>query len=200
MFTAIPLPNLPQIPQDLLNYKFEDLVDYEFKCPCEYPDQQYQKEREVTHNGEIKSAGKYRRMSLEPKPFWSSGPDLEQWLKENIIDDWRDVGISFNDGPLLAPHLDRTRLYTLQYLIDAGGENVQTVFYDVKSNQADFVTHYMHINNYDDLEPIEQFVFKPGEWWLIYGQTYHSVVNIEGTRNAVQIGFLKNPYDKLKDK
>ncbi len=180
MYTAIYLKKLPKIPKDIINYSLDmDNFFYGGKPS-----------RILTKNKKNFSAGLNRRQELNK--------ELENWLRKNIICDWQDAGYSRTTGPCHGPHIDRARFFTLQYVIDPGGQNVSTVFYRAKTQKLDIEPGWFYINNYDEIEPIEHQFIPKDVWVLINARNHiHSVENIEGVRVSVQIGLMKDPMEDI---
>ena len=179
MYTCIHLRRLPKIPSELLDYQI-DTDAYITSLSG----------RSVTKNNEIYSAGVYAGQHV--------GTELESWIKKHIIAEWTNLGYSKISPPCLGPHLDRTRFYTLQYIIDTGGSEVSTVFYRARSENLQMETGKgLYFNDYSQLEPFEAFYAQSGEWYLINGRQIHSVENIQSTRVAVQIGLMRDPIEEF---
>lgn len=180
MYTALYLNNLPSIPDHLIKYSLDMDQFFYGGNPA----------RVLKKDGKEITAGLNRRHDLNP--------ELEKWLRENIISDWHDAGYSRTTGPCHGPHVDRSRFFTLQYVIDPGGPNVATVFYRAKTQKLDMEPGWFYINNYDQIEPIEHQFIPPGVWVLINARNHiHSVENIESTRVSIQIGLMKDPVDEI---
>jgi hypothetical protein len=174
------LDQLPPVPDELLDYDF-DLEDYFFGIP---------ERRICTKNGVDFPAGLHRRQDINE--------DLAKWLKDNIIPDWYSAGFGRDVAPCNGPHVDRSARYKLLYLIEPGGNNVETVFWEPKNNKCSFTVNTMFFNNYDDLEKVETYVLKPKQWVILYGSYgIHSVENIESTRVTLQLGLQKDPYSNF---
>lgn len=172
------LDHLPPVPEELLTYDF-DLDDYFFGNSVN---------RICVKNGNEFIAGKHRRQDINQ--------ELRYWLKQNIISNWHSVGYGRDISPCNGPHVDRSARYKLLYLIDPGGDQVETVFWEPMSNECSFTTDTMFFNNYDDLERVDTFVLKPKQWIILYGNYHiHSVENIQGTRVTLQLGLQKDPYN-----
>ena len=78
------------------------------------------------------------------------------------------------------PHCDRVRRMAVNYLLTAGGSNVQTVAY--KTGRTDPNLARAQWGRYEDLE-VDYQVCIPEQTWHAYNvQYYHSVENIETTR------------------
>lgn len=179
MYTALYLSHLPAIPKELIKYSL-DMEQFYHGGP---------RGRRLIRNDCEFESGLNRRQELNP--------ELEDWLRKNIITDWNDVGYSRTTPPCHGPHLDRSRFFTLQYVIEPGGENVATVFYRSRNQKLDMDDKFW-INNYDQIEPIDHQFIPPGVWVLINARNHiHSVENISSVRVSVQIGLMKDPVDDV---
>jgi hypothetical protein len=180
MYTCIHLPRLPKIPSELLDYQI-DTDAYVTSLPG----------RTVTKDNQVYSPGVYAGQLVSTA--------LESWIQRHIIAEWREhIVYSKISPPCLGPHLDRTRFYTLQYIIDTGGSEVATVFYRARSENLQMDTGKgLYFNDYSQLEPFDTVYARPGEWYLINGRQIHSVENIQSTRVAVQIGLMRDPIEEF---
>jgi hypothetical protein len=70
---------------------------------------------------------------------------------------------------VLAIHKDINRTIAFNYLIDCGGNNVETCFYDKK------------------LKLIEKIKIEPFKWHKLDVSTFHNVINLERPRIALTI-------------
>lgn len=121
--------------------------------------------------------------------------EFEDWVREYFQQDPKGCGISIFDnvGPALAPHVDASRNFTIQYLLDLGGDNVETVWYkekgkdivrpDLRSNFDPSAT----INSYDRVEEIDRVRLPLHKWGCLHANILHSVENVTGPRLAIQI-------------
>jgi len=126
--------------------------------------------------------------------YWIS-EEFEDWVREHFQQDPKGCGISVFDqvGPSLAPHVDASRNFTVQYLLDCGGDNVETVWYrekgkdivrpDLRSNFDPNAT----INSYDRVEEIDRIKLPLHCWGCLHANILHSVENVERPRIAIQI-------------
>lgn len=126
--------------------------------------------------------------------YWISN-EFEDWVRKHFQQEPNGCGISIFDqvGPALAPHVDASRNFVIQYLLDLGGENVETVWYrekekdllrpDLRSNFDPNVT----IDSYDRVEEIDRIKFPLGKWVCLSANILHSVENVERPRIAIQI-------------
>lgn len=167
--------SLPEVPDHLLDYDFSQ-TDYNISSDIE-----------LTKNGHVFRGGTYLRNPI--------GKELSDWIQNNIIREWGNVGFSCTSSPCMGPHMDRTRFYTLQYVIDTGGPAVDTVFYEANTERLE-IEPRLRFKSYDDLFETARFRATNHSWWLIDGRQIHSVENIQTTRILLQIGLMRNPVEK----
>jgi hypothetical protein len=122
-------------------------------------------------------------------------PQVESWLRENIIADAAKyeiaVSVDDNGAERLFPHTDRAREYTLMYLLQSGGENHRTVFYESKTIKN---IDRMMTFDYNDLVEVDSITVPIKKWTILNAQEIHSVENIPYTRIAIQISIEHNPW------
>ncbi len=172
------LNNLPKIPKSLIQYDFNT---------TSWP---VTSDIELTRKKQTFNAGIYIKNTVSK--------ELEEWCRNNIIKEWGDIGFSCINGPCLGPHMDQYRLYTLQYIIDTGGPEVDTVFYDAAHDKVKMLPRFK-FNCYDDLVATDSYRVTSDTWCLIDGRNIHSVENIKTQRIALQISLMRNPlvYDSF---
>ena len=170
------LYHLPTVPEHLLNPP-QQLEGDDLGLPDRY----------LTRNGEKFHTGRYLRSPLNA--------ELEQWIKTHIVDDWNNIGYGIITAPCHGPHIDFRRMYVLQYVIDTGGPDIQTVYYEPKHNKIE-IDQKWHCNNYDDLIPLPMRTYRipPKVWCLIDAHSgLHSTEGITTRRVSIQISLLKKP-------
>jgi hypothetical protein len=134
----------------------------------------------------FKTAGTHR--------YWIS-EEFENWVREHFQQEPIGCGISIFDqvGPSLAPHVDASRNFVIQYLLDLGGDNVETVWYREKEKdilRPDLRSNFdpeKTINNYSQVEEIDRTRFPSNQWVCLNANILHSVENVERPRIAIQI-------------
>lgn len=128
-------------------------------------------------------------------PFYSMSAELEQWLQENICNDYNDVGIRYAYGSrekhTAGVHTDQTRRYVLQYLVETGSgvlnfwqEAGHDIVRDGRYTPASF----------DQLTLLESFDLPTHQWALLNTNILHSVEGLTGNRISVQISLNYNPF------
>lgn len=184
-YNAVEVPGFPQVPDELIVYDsvFED---YSF-IPSRHTDM-------VLRNGEMVSGRLYSRKDIDRES------ELEHWVKTNIVPQYTHCAVSKYKGPCLGPHMDKSRFYNLQYIYETGGSNVQTVFYEPKTNEAILEFEQLYVTDYNKLDVVEVFKLEPRKWYLINTRSLHSVEDIETMRIALQIGLMKNPIGDFKER
>jgi hypothetical protein len=94
------------------------------------------------------------------------------------------IGLIKNTAPetlaSYCPHTDRIRTVGINYYIEAGGQNVTTVFYDKEDPIDDLVGG--HMATYKDLNKINEQHFNEDIWYMFGTRRFHSVENIERVR------------------
>ena len=129
---------------------------------------------------------------------WSISAELEHWLQNNIQSQWIDVGINQHNivSHVMGPHVDDIKNEIIIYVIDPGGTNVETVWWQQKgfpierpdklpANTDGFFTSH---NNYQDLIELDRVCISPGQWVRMNTLVLHSVENITATRTILKIG------------
>jgi len=131
-----------------------------------------------------------------------ANPELSQWIMDNVSSTYTSAGISFHGTPTpqtVCPHSDRKRKVGLLYVIDPGGPEVDTVFWQE-------VAQPLHREpatvpcSYRDLTEVSRYRLTAGDWALIDTTVIHSVEGLQGLRKTLQIDWLDPtlaPYDKI---
>ena len=79
----------------------------------------------------------------------------------------------------LPPHIDRQRGVAVNYYLEMGGDNIDTVFYDATKNTTAIGAVNYH---YDSVSKLSQYRFQKDQWYAYEVSRCHSVENIETTR------------------
>ena len=90
---------------------------------------------------------------------------LDQWCKENISNEmYYGLQLMTSDVPV---HQDFETQIKINYIIDPGGADVVTSFYDDRSNK------------------LASYCIEPNRWHIFKANTHHGVSNITTTRISV---------------
>ena len=123
--------------------------------------------------------------------------EIRDWVRANIADGFHEVSIrkTIEEGDHNHPHTDRTRNWVLIYLLEAGGDDHRTVFYE----SADQVyTPGQLWPDYEGLTEVASAKLPLNKWAFLSSHHPHSVENIPGCRIAIQVGFWDDPFqDKM---
>jgi len=121
---------------------------------------------------------------------------FRQWVNLNIGLDYGLCGASVTQGTAcrMMPHVDFYRSFILMYVVDLGGDEVDTVWYkqrgDYTAYRPDLKYNWNQdswINDYSQLEEIDR-VRAPARTWMYFnGDILHSVENIVRTRISIQL-------------
>jgi len=95
-----------------------------------------------------------------------------------------------NTISITPPHCDRGRFLACNFILQTGGDDVKTVFYNYERNEDNLQTAINLKEN--DLEPRSSAVFEPNCWYVFNAQQAHGVKNITGSRYLLSILFESN--------
>lgn len=95
------------------------------------------------------------------------------------------VNTNPNQTAFYMPHVDKKRLVSLNYCLDAGGTDVMTSFYKQTGNYSMSGSSC----TYKDVELETTVQFNKPEWYLLDVNRYHSVENIKGKRMHLALSF-----------
>lgn len=101
------------------------------------------------------------------------------WFKDRGEDKYRWALQIVENGTYLVPHTDEGREYAIMYIIETGGNNVETRFYQMLDGKSYAATETIP---YTDLKLKHSQVFEKNCWYKISVQDPHSVENLETTR------------------
>lgn len=112
-----------------------------------------------------------------------------QWARSSITHLAKDIRITFTQPGLerCGPHVDRTRDYTLMYLLKTGGQDHSTVFYREKNQEVLIRERAYHVDDYNCVERIAHVQQTTGHWNLVQARVLHSIENIQDGRISIQI-------------
>jgi hypothetical protein len=137
--------------------------------------------------------------SVESIRFWIS-KEYDDWIIENVQPEVKGCGVNiFERGPLVAPHVDANRNYQIQYLLETGGDSVETAWYQEKGKEVlrPDIRHVFDLDklvlDYNDLVELDRVVFPKHKWVCINTNIIHAVENIESRRMSLQISRQSEP-------
>jgi len=131
------------------------------------------------------------------------GPEFDAWVNQHVDPDpgapgavltpRHGVALYDDHSAFFAPHVDISRDYAMMYILDTGGDQVETSWYRQQG-------HPLHrpdlkalfdldriVTNFDTLEEIDRVCFPTHQWICINGAILHAIENIQSPRVAIQI-------------
>jgi len=96
-------------------------------------------------------------------------PHLNRIQNKRLFVWYQTIDESFNNHIHTDP-----REFGISYIIDTGGENVKTNFYNT------------------DKTLLESHIIEPNKWHMLNGKVFHSVDNIKGKRSGISISLIKD--------
>ena len=135
------------------------------------------------------------------------GKEWETWVKENIIENFHMTGGRYSygeDTTTHGPHSDTvfkdTWTYKLYYLLDPGGPDVKTIFFQEHGQpimRRGTKENICHCDDYSKLDTIDELKFPMGRWVLLNTSVLHGVENVTGTRLNLVVIFNTNDITKV---
>lgn len=127
---------------------------------------------------------------------YSVEDNIHQWVNKNICQDWIEAGIYVihgdqNHGTIL-PHTDQTRALSLLYLLDAGGSDVSTEFWQEKNYSIHREMKTL-TGNYNLLDLLKSVQWPLKTWILLNTNILHSVEQMTAKRVHFQISLASDP-------
>jgi len=123
---------------------------------------------------------------------WTITGQLLHWINQHVTKKYDMCGYAITTGSAdHLPHCDNSGDYKLLYVVDPGGDNVITSFYET----SDDVPCGWRPSNYDSLIEIDRFKAKINSWIIINTRIIHGVSNITGERHLVSLTCFGNPEE-----
>lgn len=172
------LDRLPAIPESLLA-GYQDWVN-----------------NVVKYNGSSYRTGERQGERLQNAHFSRHhiSPELQTWLTENISDQYSDIGVIFTRGHTEhLPHTDGFRDYSINYLLDRGGDSVDTVFYHEQGTDSMIKPRGHWPKDLNLVHEIDRVCIPLRRWILLNTQVLHGVVGITGVRIQISLSFVEFP-------
>lgn len=131
-------------------------------------------------------------------------PEIQNWVRENICNDFQGVGVQSIQHGNFDPHIDgpgrfnTERYLTLLYVIETGGDPY-TRFYETPASILQERTLTTRQFNEQNLTLVGESQFKKHTWNLLNNQAIHSVTGVTSTRICLCINFLTPRPQSLVD-
>jgi hypothetical protein len=197
------MSDLPKIPDEFLDYALRQLKQEMEKQVANINNGNLTRtdnDRIITEtDGTQVVALKQIRINLEK--------ELGKWVTDNITSEWQHIivgctapsaNISTPNDHCQPPHIDVSRQYTLQYLLEKSNPDQDTVFYREhgKPLRRKVGTRVLDMNK---LEVIDSICAPLHTWILLDPSIIHHPRNIRGSRILLQIGLDCEPFGVLRD-
>ena len=178
-------PNLPPIPWELL--EAEDAYDKSKIIVGQI-------DRVCTRNDVEIVNTSYSRYNVSDA--------IKNWVHEHVGTDYTDIGVSVHGKGVACPHADKSRNWTLIWLLNTGGPEVDTIHWRENGQPYYRTVDQPYPTSYDNLTEVCRHRLPRGQWYLVNAQVLHSIEPMpDGSRTALQIGFWDNSptITKLKN-
>lgn len=126
--------------------------------------------------------------------------DILEWCQQNILASIKNnfkIGIQVFNGQPEFPHTDGSRgVKALNYLIDTGGDNVETVWLQEAGCEITRHRGYVVPAN-TTLQELCRVSFVQYTWQVVQTDIIHTVENITRPRIALSIGLEEEEYSRI---
>jgi len=127
--------------------------------------------------------------------------EFDQWVQKYLgpdprsqkYNEWGGVAVYDDHSNFFAPHVDITRDYAIMYILDTGGDQVETSWYRqhghplMRPDLKSVFDPERRVNNFDSLEEIDRVCLPAQRWVCINSAIIHAVENVASTRVVIQI-------------
>lgn len=180
----IALLDLPPLPERFIS----DLGSFARESSPDF--YTYVEPRRMIIDGQPATSGLHMKWPIDKQD-----PMLD-WIRTNIIPEWGEITWKISTAPRHGAHVDLSRRWVLQFLIDAGGDDVPTIFYEPTSQKFKFEGQcHHHVNDYTYLQETHRFVCPPRSWMILNATNIHSVENITGERRFLSVSLATFPKE-----
>jgi hypothetical protein len=199
MFTWFSMTHLPAVPDYFIQIAHQLVQespsgDVDFANDITNLDEY--KNRQLIRNGSEISSRRQRGLKMPP--------DWDTWVRENIIREYIETGVRISEGhgTVHGAHCDFRRKWKLYYLLDRGGTDAITVFYQqrgfpiVREEITDQDTELITCNDYQELIVVDRVQWPLNQWVLLNTMILHGVEGITGTRTNFTVS-IRPDYNLL---
>ena len=143
---------------------------------------------QITDNGYIASAGFTK---------YSVSDNLKKWLELNVISKLEnylvaDISIqTISSSYRITPHIDGAGEVSVFYILDLGGDDVQTSWFLQSGYPLIRDRTVRNIKTFDDVEMCFTTRLQPKKWVLLQSNILHNVTNITTLRTSVALRFIE---------
>lgn len=197
MFTWLPIPGLPMPPQEFVDRSIHLAHQDVPNTAINQLDPKLLK-RQVVKDGKVSNSRIQRGYEL--------GADWDQWVRDNIMETFVSTGGRYSAGnntTIHGAHVDsrynNVPVYKLYYLVDRGGDDATTYFFQQKGHPVEREGHPTNItlcDDYSQLEIIDQIQFPLNQWVLLNTNILHGVENVTGSRINLVVIFASTDIEQ----
>jgi hypothetical protein len=186
------LPHLPRVPEHFVDraLEYRSLIDQN-QAVYSHLSEQYRNRKLIKNNAIVNSAYQIR---------WDIGHDFYLWAQENITPTAYECGVAYLDGRLgstQGAHTDQRRAVSLIYLLESGGADTSTVFYQEHNHDLVRTVPQSTCDNYDQLQVVDRVQFPVKQWVALNTQILHGVEQVDTCRISLQIS--TNNFGDIND-
>lgn len=171
--------DLPPVPLEFERRAFAQLQE---KNSCLNPFNEEAKDRWfIDRDGNPAQSGGFPRYDL--------GPDFYPWVQENICSEFVDAGVAITERPqrsTLGAHTDRTRKYSLLYVLQPGGNQVVTRWYQEPGHEI-LRSNNVFIYDHRPLQLLTELEIPVRTWVFFNAHVIHNVEGIQSQRIGINI-------------
>jgi len=190
IFTWLPMSHLPTPPCEFVDLAIELARQDVPNTAINQLDPKFLK-RQIVKDGKVSNSRIQQGYEL--------GADWETWVRNNIMETFVSTGGRYSAGDnttIHGAHVDsrynNVPVYKLYYLVDRGGEDATTYFFQQKGHPVEREGHPTSITYCDDylqLDTIDQVQFPLNQWVLLNTNILHGVEDVTGSRVNLVIIF-----------
>jgi hypothetical protein len=113
---------------------------------------------------------------------------VNRWIADNIPLIGVHASIQeFTNGKFFIPHRDLLRDVAYNYILETGGDAVETCFYKPKPEFKHLDVTARTFIPYDRIDLVDSVIFESGQWHKIDVTNIHSVENIDPTKRRFSL-------------
>ena len=138
---------------------------------------------------------------IDYKKIWS--PDVEKLMSILPARYWKDFHLTvMTINRDIPAHTDTEIITTINYYLDAGGDDIDTIFFEPTVDKPTTFQIENQTDGYifkrDELKEIGRFRAKAMECWVLDVKKIHSVEGtVTGVRKAVTLGTFVHKYEDV---
>jgi len=201
MFTWLPMLAMPPVPPHFANRAIEITQEPDFQSEISDHYNKSPSSHAFEQRKLLKDGKEINTLCLRGKRL---GSDWELWVRENVISEFVNTGVRIalgEDTTVHGAHADQWAgdpprpTYKFYYLLDNGGDNVETIFYKEKNQPLERESTKQNpvaIYDYSTLEEFERIKLPLNQWILLNTNVIHGVENITGPRTHLTVIVYKD--------